>query len=158
MEEKGEDEQIFFFVSSSLNSNGLLKTAWENGWDGYNFSWRSASWSKFLIVLNFFSGHGNNWFFFLHENRAQWKQVKRKNLIKNYRSLIASLSTFQPNPFSQLMSFCIKYATKNPSGHCMHFKYYSTARQRASKGLTAQIYLKGRNYLLPPRTKRGVHL
>lgn len=108
--------------------------------------------------FSFFNGQRNNWFFFLYDNKALWKQVEGKDWTTNYRSLISSPSTLQPDPFFQLKPFHIKYATKNPSGHCIHFTHYPPARQRAPKGSTAQVCLEWRNYLLPPRTKRGVHL
>lgn len=76
---------------------------------------------------------------------------RKKRLNVKLQVLDCSPSTLQPNPFFQLMLFHIKYTTKNCSGHCIHFKHYPPARQRAFKGSTAQIYLEGRNYLLPPR-------
>lgn len=127
--------------SFSLNSNGLLKIAWGHEWDGHTFPWNSASSTK-LLKIQFPWGSRNQLVLHLSENRAQWKYIERKNWNANCKSFPASPSMSQPNTSFQLMSFHIKYATKNPSGHSIHFQHPPTSQAKCIQRLKGTSVLR----------------
>lgn len=59
----------------------------------------------------------------------------------------------QPNTFFQLMSFHIKYAAKNPSGHSVHFQHPSTRQAKCTQKLKGTRVLRRKNLSLASKEK-----